>query len=57
MGWLAQNISLMFKESILFDYDEPERDADGNFLIDVAYRRVSTEKQSTDGFGLDAQLK
>ena len=57
MGWLAQNISLMLKESILFDYDEPERDSDGNILIDVAYRRVSTEKQSTDGFGLDAQLK
>lgn len=57
MGWLAQNISLMFKESILFDYDVPEQDSDGNYLIDVAYRRVSTEKQSTDGFGLDAQLK
>ena len=57
MGWLAQNISLMFKESILFDYDVPEKDDDGNILIDIAYRRVSTEKQSTDGFGLDAQLK
>jgi len=57
MGWLSQNISLMFKESILFDYDIPEKDNDGNILIDIAYRRVSTEKQSTDGFGLDAQLK
>ena len=30
-------------------------DEDGNFLIDIGYVRVSTEKQAEEGYGLDVQ--
>ena len=40
---------------ILFDTDKVEKDADGNILITVAYRRVSTDKQAEEGYGLDIQ--
>ena len=55
-GWLEKNLVLAEKESILIDCKEPDRDEEGNYLIDVAYRRVSTEKQSFEGFGLEIQL-
>ncbi len=57
MGWIKENINLMSKEEILYDTDNIQRDSEGNYLIDIAYRRVSTEKQSLDGFGLDSQLE
>lgn len=57
MGWLKNNITLLPKEDILFDTDDIQRDSEGNYLVDFAYRRVSTEKQSIDGYGLDSQLK
>lgn len=57
MGWLGKNITLAPKEEILFDTDDISQDSDGNYLIDIAYRRVSTEKQAIDGYGLDAQLE
>lgn len=56
MKWLEKNIVLSPKETILIDTDKPDRDKEGNYLVDIAYRRVSTEKQSLDGFGLQAQL-
>ena len=55
MGWLKKNITLMPYMEILFDTDKVEKDADGNVLITVAYRRVSTDKQAESGFGLDVQ--
>ena len=57
MGWIKENVNLMSKEEILYDTDDIQRDSEGNYLIDIAYRRVSTEKQSLDGFGLDSQLE
>lgn len=33
--------------------DVVEVDADGNFLINVGYLRVSTDRQAEQGFGLD----
>lgn len=57
MGWLAKNINLHEKEMILYDTDDIERDEEGNYLIDIAYRRVSTTKQVFDGYGLDVQLE
>lgn len=55
MGWISRNVTLMPKEEILFDSDKIKQDKDGNYLIDIAYRRVSTEKQ-VEGYGLDSQL-
>ena len=57
MGWISKNIKLLPKEEILFDTDDIRQDSEGNYLIDIAYRRVSTEKQAIDGFGLDSQLE
>ena len=57
MGWLSKNITLAPKEEILFDTDNIKQDSEGNYLIDIAYRRVSTEKQALDGYGLDSQLE
>lgn len=57
MGWISKNVKLLPKEEILFDTDDIRQDSEGNYLIDIAYRRVSTEKQAIDGFGLDSQLE
>lgn len=47
---------LLFKDcmKILID-DNIEMDLDGNYLINVAYRRVSTDKQAEEGYGLENQ--
>lgn len=37
--------------------DVVEVDADGNFLINVGYLRVSTDRQAEQGFGLEIQEK
>ena len=55
MGWLEKNLNLDKWTEILFDTDKIDTDSDGNFLINVAYRRVSTDKQAEEGFGLDVQ--
>ena len=39
---------------ILID-GEVETDADGNFIIDIGYTRVSTDKQADEGYGLEIQ--
>ncbi len=55
MGWLEKNIPKNRWTEILFDCKKIETDKSGNFLINVAYRRVSTDKQAADGYGLDVQ--
>ena len=55
MGWLADNIMLTEYMEILFDSDDIIKDENGNVFIDIAYRRVSTDKQAEQGFGLDVQ--
>lgn len=55
MGWLKNNFKVDKWTEILFDNDKIERDIDGNYLINVAYRRVSTDKQAEEGYGLDVQ--
>ena len=35
--------------------DSVETDDDGNFLINIAYLRVSTDRQADLGYGLDLQ--
>ena len=37
--------------------DSVPADANGNYLINVGYLRVSTDKQAEEGFGLDVQEK
>ena len=55
MGWLEKNIPKNRWTEILFDCKHIETDKNGNFLVNVAYRRVSTDKQAADGYGLDVQ--
>lgn len=55
MGWLENNLKMNKHMSILFDSDIIDRDKDGSYLINVAYSRVSTEKQAEEGLGLEAQ--
>ena len=55
MGWLKNNLKLNKYMSILIDSDKIECDKDGSYLINVAYSRVSTEKQAEEGLGLEAQ--
>lgn len=66
MGFISDFIVLEEKEEILcdmagnpFDSDTPDtlQDNAGICLIDVAYIRVSTEKQAADGYGLLMQRK
>lgn len=39
------------------ELDKVELDEDGNYLINVGYLRVSTDKQAEQGYGLDIQEK
>ena len=55
MGWLQKNFEIDKWTEILIDNDKIETDNDGNYLINVAYRRVSTDKQAEEGYGLDVQ--
>lgn len=55
MGWLQNNFEIDKWTEILIDNDKIESDNDGNYLINVAYRRVSTDKQAEEGYGLDVQ--
>ncbi|MGN1418049.1 MAG: recombinase family protein [Acutalibacteraceae bacterium] len=55
MGWIKKNIELQPFMEILFDSDEKPIDENGNIPIDIAYRRVSTDKQAEEGFGLEVQ--
>ena len=55
MGWLEKNIPKNRWTEILLDCKRAETDSRGNFLVNVAYRRVSTDKQASDGYGLDVQ--
>lgn len=55
MGWLKKNIKNDKWTEILFDTDDMPTDISGNFLVNVAYRRVSTDKQAAEGYGLDVQ--
>lgn len=55
MGWIAKNIKMKPFMEILFDGEERPLDKWGNTAIYVAYRRVSTDKQAEEGFGLEVQ--
>lgn len=55
MGWLQNNFEIDKWTEILIDNDKIESDNDGNYLINIAYRRVSTDKQAEEGYGLDVQ--
>ncbi|MGN1047334.1 MAG: recombinase family protein [Eubacteriales bacterium] len=64
MNWLEENFKIakhtsvggdIGEEEVLFKTDKPEIDEDGNYLVSVAYTRVSTEKQAEEGFGLATQ--
>lgn len=37
--------------------EKVEKDADGNYLVNFGYLRVSTDKQADEGYGLDVQEK
>lgn len=53
--WLEEHLKKDKWTEVLFDSEKPETDRDGNFLVNVAYRRVSTDKQAEEGYGLDVQ--
>lgn len=53
---LKNILSIHPNMKILID-DCVETDEDGNYLINVGYERVSTDKQAEEGYGLDVQEK
>lgn len=53
---LKNLINLEYYMKIAID-EAVETDDDGNFLINVAYIRVSTDRQAEQGYGLDIQTK
>lgn len=54
-GWLEKNIKKDKWTEILVDSETVDRDEKGNYLINIAYRRVSTDKQAAEGYGLEVQ--
>ena len=51
---LSDILKLARYMEILID-GEVETDADGNYIINIGYTRVSTDKQADEGFGLEIQ--
>ncbi len=51
---LANILPMQRYMKIIID-DAVEMDEEGNFLINVGYLRVSTDKQADEGYGLDVQ--
>ena len=51
---LSRLIEPAYNEKILID-DAVQTDGNGNYLVNIGYIRVSTDKQAEEGFGLNVQ--